>query len=217
MSAAGGSASTTSSRTYDDFRFVPAFKHVLVYTCVWLAALMVFVGRPRAPPPRPREPRLGVLPVPLLHPRCARRLGGSPGLAVHARPVASAPSRSCCTTSWEQQYVRVEQRRTAALCRDSTTSQTLRLYFPYCRHGGSGPDDAGMEYIASDCGIWYRRFRLPCSSMFCFSCRDRWLSRIDAGRCPELPLVAAVTSYTFYFIHRGYVGPRTRSRLPEAV
>jgi multiple sugar transport system permease protein len=30
-------------RTYDDFRFVPAFKHVLVYTCVWLAALMVFV------------------------------------------------------------------------------------------------------------------------------------------------------------------------------
>ena len=39
----GGSASTTSSRTYHDFRFVPAFKHVLVYTCVWLAALMVFV------------------------------------------------------------------------------------------------------------------------------------------------------------------------------
>ena len=30
-------------RTYQDFRFVPAFKHVLVYTCVWLAALMVFV------------------------------------------------------------------------------------------------------------------------------------------------------------------------------
>ena len=30
-------------RTYDDFRFVPAFKHVLVYTTVWLAALMVFV------------------------------------------------------------------------------------------------------------------------------------------------------------------------------
>ncbi len=30
-------------RTYHDFRFVPAFKHVLVYTCVWLAALMVFV------------------------------------------------------------------------------------------------------------------------------------------------------------------------------
>jgi multiple sugar transport system permease protein len=30
-------------RTYEDFRFVPAFKHVLVYTCVWLAALMVFV------------------------------------------------------------------------------------------------------------------------------------------------------------------------------
>ena len=31
------------TRTYHDFRFVPAFKHVLVYTCVWLAALMVFV------------------------------------------------------------------------------------------------------------------------------------------------------------------------------
>ena len=30
-------------RTYDDFRFIPAFKHVLVYTTVWLAALMVFV------------------------------------------------------------------------------------------------------------------------------------------------------------------------------
>ena len=30
-------------RTYHDFRFAPAFKHVLVYTCVWLAALMVFV------------------------------------------------------------------------------------------------------------------------------------------------------------------------------
>jgi multiple sugar transport system permease protein len=30
-------------RTYHDFRFIPAFKHVLVYTSVWLAALMVFV------------------------------------------------------------------------------------------------------------------------------------------------------------------------------
>jgi len=30
-------------RTYHDFRFVPAFKHVLLYTSVWLAALMVFV------------------------------------------------------------------------------------------------------------------------------------------------------------------------------
>jgi multiple sugar transport system permease protein len=30
-------------RTYDDFRFVPAMKHVLVYTCVWLGALVVFV------------------------------------------------------------------------------------------------------------------------------------------------------------------------------
>jgi multiple sugar transport system permease protein len=30
-------------RTYHDFRFIPAFKHVLVYTTVWLAALMVFV------------------------------------------------------------------------------------------------------------------------------------------------------------------------------
>jgi multiple sugar transport system permease protein len=30
-------------RTYNDFRFVPAFKHVFVYTFVWLAALMVFV------------------------------------------------------------------------------------------------------------------------------------------------------------------------------
>jgi multiple sugar transport system permease protein len=30
-------------RTYNDFRFVPAFKHVFVYTCVWLAALMIFV------------------------------------------------------------------------------------------------------------------------------------------------------------------------------
>ena len=31
------------TRTYDDFRFIPAFKHILVYTIVWLGALMVFV------------------------------------------------------------------------------------------------------------------------------------------------------------------------------
>ena len=31
------------TRTYDDFRFIPAFKHVLVYTVVWLGALTVFV------------------------------------------------------------------------------------------------------------------------------------------------------------------------------
>ena len=31
------------TRTFHDFRFLPAFKHVFVYTCVWLAALMVFV------------------------------------------------------------------------------------------------------------------------------------------------------------------------------
>ncbi len=30
-------------RTYDDVRFIPAFKHILVYTVVWLGALMVFV------------------------------------------------------------------------------------------------------------------------------------------------------------------------------
>jgi multiple sugar transport system permease protein len=30
-------------RTYDDFRFVPAFKHILIYTAVWLGALMVLV------------------------------------------------------------------------------------------------------------------------------------------------------------------------------
>ena len=30
-------------RTYNDFRFVPAFEHVLVYTSVWLGALMVLV------------------------------------------------------------------------------------------------------------------------------------------------------------------------------
>jgi multiple sugar transport system permease protein len=30
-------------RTYNDFRFIPAFKHILVYTAVWLGALMVFV------------------------------------------------------------------------------------------------------------------------------------------------------------------------------
>jgi len=31
------------TRTYDDFRFIPTFKHILVYTVVWLGALMVFV------------------------------------------------------------------------------------------------------------------------------------------------------------------------------
>jgi multiple sugar transport system permease protein len=30
-------------RTYDDYRFVPAFKHVLLYTSVWLATLVVLV------------------------------------------------------------------------------------------------------------------------------------------------------------------------------
>ena len=30
-------------RTYNDFRFLPAFKHILLYTVVWLGALMVFV------------------------------------------------------------------------------------------------------------------------------------------------------------------------------
>jgi multiple sugar transport system permease protein len=30
-------------RTFDDYRFVPAFKHVLIYTSVWLGALVVFV------------------------------------------------------------------------------------------------------------------------------------------------------------------------------
>jgi multiple sugar transport system permease protein len=30
-------------RTYNDFRFLSAFRHVLVYTAVWLAALVVFV------------------------------------------------------------------------------------------------------------------------------------------------------------------------------
>jgi multiple sugar transport system permease protein len=30
-------------RTYNDFRFVPAFKHVFLYTTIWLGALVVFV------------------------------------------------------------------------------------------------------------------------------------------------------------------------------
>ena len=30
-------------RTYNDFRFASAFKHILLYTCVWLAALVVLV------------------------------------------------------------------------------------------------------------------------------------------------------------------------------
>ena len=30
-------------RTYDDFRFIPAFKHILVYTSIWLCLLVVFV------------------------------------------------------------------------------------------------------------------------------------------------------------------------------
>jgi multiple sugar transport system permease protein len=30
-------------RTYDDFRFVPAFRHIFLYTIVWLGSLMVFV------------------------------------------------------------------------------------------------------------------------------------------------------------------------------
>jgi len=30
-------------RTYNDFRFIPAFQHVLLYTCIWLGMLVVFV------------------------------------------------------------------------------------------------------------------------------------------------------------------------------
>jgi multiple sugar transport system permease protein len=30
-------------RTYDDYRFIPAFKHILIYTGVWLATLVVLV------------------------------------------------------------------------------------------------------------------------------------------------------------------------------
>jgi multiple sugar transport system permease protein len=30
-------------RAYDDFRFAPAFRHILLYTVVWLGSLMVFV------------------------------------------------------------------------------------------------------------------------------------------------------------------------------
>ena len=30
-------------RTYDDYRFIPAFKHILVYTSIWLGLLVVFV------------------------------------------------------------------------------------------------------------------------------------------------------------------------------
>jgi len=30
-------------RTYDDYRFGPAFKHILLYTTIWLALLVVFV------------------------------------------------------------------------------------------------------------------------------------------------------------------------------
>ena len=29
--------------TYNDFRFINAFKHVLIYTVAWLVALMIFV------------------------------------------------------------------------------------------------------------------------------------------------------------------------------
>ena len=30
-------------RTFGDYRFVPAFEHILLYTCVWLGSLIVFV------------------------------------------------------------------------------------------------------------------------------------------------------------------------------
>ena len=38
-----GRASTTSASTATDFRFLPALKHVLVYTVIWLSLLAVFV------------------------------------------------------------------------------------------------------------------------------------------------------------------------------
>ena len=31
------------TRTVRDFRFIPAFEHILLYTTVWLASLIVFV------------------------------------------------------------------------------------------------------------------------------------------------------------------------------
>src|SRR5438309_246644 len=31
------------TRTYNDYRFVPAFKHILLYSGIWLGTLVVFV------------------------------------------------------------------------------------------------------------------------------------------------------------------------------
>ncbi|HEX2784387.1 MAG TPA: sugar ABC transporter permease [Ilumatobacteraceae bacterium] len=42
-SAGGWAGFANFSRTFHDFRFAPAFKHVLVYTSVWLGALVVLV------------------------------------------------------------------------------------------------------------------------------------------------------------------------------
>ena len=42
-SAGGWAGFANFSRTFHDFRFAPAFKHVLIYTSVWLGALVVLV------------------------------------------------------------------------------------------------------------------------------------------------------------------------------
>ena len=42
-SAGGFAGFANFSKTFHDFRFAPAFKHVLVYTSVWLGALVVMV------------------------------------------------------------------------------------------------------------------------------------------------------------------------------
>ena len=70
-----------------DFRFVPAFEHILLYTSVWLGSLVVLRRRAGAAAARARQPGLVDLPVPLLHAGRAGRRRVRPGLAVHARPV----------------------------------------------------------------------------------------------------------------------------------
>ena len=71
------------TKTFDDYRFKPAFKHILVYTTVWLAGLVIFV--------------VGL--TLLLHGRASRSLVDLPIPVLHAGRTRGCVVRCCCGCS----------------------------------------------------------------------------------------------------------------------
>ena len=92
-------SSTSFVDAFNDYRFVPAFEHVLEFMVIWLVSQTILVvGLTLMLHNLARTRRRG-LPVPLLHPGSSRRRGERDRLAVHARPDAQAHSRSSCIGS----------------------------------------------------------------------------------------------------------------------